>query len=263
MKRKSSKYFLYAVSCFLLAISLACGNSGTSSPENKSAQNINSNSAANKPASNTNDSNSGDKTSAPTDLSGEYSATGKNADGGGDYTADLLITNRDDVYQFSWDSKGVQYDGVGVQTGNNVAVSFTDGTDGKGCGVILYKINSDGSLDGKAGYWGTNEKETEKATRTGGSGFEGEYDVEGKNPNGDTYKSKLNITKLGEGYKFAWTGANSFEGFGIRQGDTASVGFGGDKCSFVAYEVKPDGTLEGKWGGQKSTSFGTETAKKK
>ena len=33
--------------------------------------------------------------------------------------------------------------------------------------------------------------------------------------------------------------------------------------SFVSYELKPGGTLEGKWGGSGTTSVGAEVAKKK
>ena len=47
--------------------------------------------------------------------------------------------------------------------------------------------------------------------------------------------------------------ADGFNGFGIQTGDKASIGFGGQQCGFVSYEIKPDGTLEGKWGGQGST----------
>ena len=202
-------------------------------------------------------------TTTATDISGAYKATGTNEGGGGNYEADLIVTKRGDVYQFSWNSKGAKYDGVGVQNGNKVAVSFADGADGRGCGVVLYEINSDGSLNGKAGYWGTNTQETETAKRTSGTDLAGEYEAEGKNTEGDPYKAKLSVKQSGEGYLFDWSGSTSFKGFGIKQGDTVSVGFGGAKCSFVAYEVKSDGTLDGKWGGANSTSFGTETAKKK
>lgn len=254
MKKYNSFLNLFVVAFVLMTLGFACNNSD-STTENKPIT---------APANTvSNASNSTAKTSVPTDISGNYSATGKNADGGGEYGADLVVTNRDDVYQFSWDSKGIKYDGVGVQNADKVAVSFTDGTDGKGCGVVLYKISPDGSLDGKSGYWGTNTLETETAKRTSGSDLEGAYDVEGKNPNGETYKAKLNINKKGEGYKFGWSGANTLEGFGVKMGDSVAVGIGGAKCSFVAYDVKSDGTLEGKWGGQSSTEFGTEIAKKK
>lgn len=252
MKTKGSLLTLLIVAGILFTAGFVCDNSNSTN-----------NVVDKMPTNSKSSSSTPEKTSAPQDISGTYKATGKNADGGGNYEADLVVTNRDDVYQFSWTSKGRDYDGVGVQTGNKVAVSYTDGTDGTGCGVVLYKINSDGSLDGKAGYWGTNTKETETANRTSGTDLEGEYDVEGENPNGDKYNGKLSVKKQGEGYKFIWTSPSTLEGFGVRQGDTVSVGIGGAKCSFVAYEIKPDGTLDGKWGGQSSTEFGTETAVKK
>ena len=257
MKKTGSFVTLIIVACVLLTVGFACGKAETTTTTNSTTT------TSTIPAATATSSPASTPKPAPKDIAGRYSATGKNSDGGGIYEADLIVTNRDDVYQFSWDSKGKKYDGVGVQTDDKVAVSFTDGTNGKGCGVTLYKINSDGTLDGKAGYWGNNNKETEKATRTSGSDLEGEYDIEGKNPEGETYKGKLKVKKDGEGYRFSWSGVNSFEGFGVKQGDTVSVGFGGAQCGFVAYEIKSDGTLDGKWGGQGSTELGTETAKKK
>ena len=211
------------------------------------------------------------------DIAGSYAATGTNFDGGGPYKATLVVTPRDDVYQFSWlpgtDSTAGEnrpklavansYDGVGVMTDSTVAVAYTDGPNGKGCGVVLYKIGADGSLDGKAGYWGVNSAESEKGIRKSGTDLDGSYEITGKNVDGEEYKGKLDVKKDGEGYTFAWDAGSQFTGFGIKQGDKAVVGFGGKQCAFVAYEVKPDGTLEGKWGGQGNKSFGTETAKKK
>ena len=45
--------------------------------------------------------------------------------------------------------------------------------------------------------------------------------------------------------------------------NTLSVGIGGSRCAFVAYEIKPDGTLDGVWGGYGSDKTGTEKATKK
>ncbi|MFN0140493.1 MAG: hypothetical protein ACKVQW_10475 [Pyrinomonadaceae bacterium] len=197
------------------------------------------------------------------DIAGEYDASGTNPDGKGTYKAALTVTPRDDVYQFSWKSGATSYDGVGVMTDNAVAVSYTTGTNGKGCGVVLYKINSDGSLDGKSGYWGVNNAESEKATRTSGGDLEGNYSISGTNTEGKDYKGTLVVTKMGQGYKFAWNAGNSFDGFGIRAGNLVAVGFGGKQCAFVGYDVRPDGTLDGKWGAETSQSLGTEVAKKK
>lgn len=198
-----------------------------------------------------------------TEIAGDYTISGTNESGGGAYTGDLKITKRDAVYQFSWQSGGNTYDGVGVRTGNDVAVAFTEGTDGKGCGVVLYSIGANGDLDGKAGYWGVNNAEMETAKRESGTGLEGKYKVSGKNTAGEAYTADLSVKKDGEGYGFEWTGGTTLTGFGIQRGNTAAVGFGGQQCGFVLYQAKPDGTLDGKWGGQGSKSFGTETAKRK
>ncbi len=200
---------------------------------------------------------------AKINIAGEYDATGKNPDGGAPYKAVLMITPRDDVYQFSWLSGSSKYDGVGVMTDNTVAVSYTSGSDGKGCGVVLYKIGADGTLDGVSGYWGNNVAEKEKAVRDRGSDLEGRYEISGTNTGGKSYKGELNIKKDGEGYVFEWNTGSLLTGFGIRTGDKVAVGFGGKQCAFVAYDVKPDGTLDGKWGAQSAKSFGTEVAKKK
>ncbi|MBX7170210.1 MAG: hypothetical protein K1X72_04580 [Pyrinomonadaceae bacterium] len=223
-----------------------------------------------KPAENTNVSPTPTATSSPTtqtlsakDISGEYESTGTNPNGQGTYVADLKVTKHGEVYQFSWDTGGNKYDGVGVQTDNFVSVAFTEGTNGKGCGVKLYKINSDGSLDGKLGYWGKDSIETEKAVRTSGTDLAGEYQITGKNQNDEEYKSKLTISPSGPGFTFKWKGANSFNGGGVRLENMVTAGFGADQCGFVAYEIKPDGSLVGKWGAGGVDQFGTEKAIKK
>ncbi len=208
------------------------------------------------------------KTTTPTpndtkDIAGKYKTSGTNIDGKGNYNADLAITKRGEVYQFSWDSGDQTYDGVGVVIGDAVSVSFTNGISGKGCGVVLYEIYADGSLDGRAGYWGVEQSETEKATRTKGADVVGEYDVKGINAAGEQYNTKLSISKSGSGLAFSWTGTTPFQGFGIQHGNMLTAGFGGKHCSFVAYQIKSDGSLEGKWGAIGTTSFGTEKAVKK
>ena len=81
-----------------------------------------------------------------------------------------------------------------MPNGNVVAVAFTGGSNGQGCGVVSYQVLADGTLDGSWGYWGVNEMGTERATRTSGSGLAGDYNVAGTNPNGSGYKADLSIT---------------------------------------------------------------------
>jgi hypothetical protein len=163
-----------------------------------------------------------------------------------------------DVYQFRWDA-GSQYDGVGIQNGNIIAVSYTTGANGKGCGVVDYDIQGDGTLDGKWGYWGTNEMGTETATRTGGSSLVGEYDATGKNPDGKQYKAKLTVEPAGNLYHFVWS--NNSDGVGIKRGNNVAVGIGGTRCGFVTYQVQSDGSLDGLWGGMGIDKTGTEKAR--
>lgn len=197
------------------------------------------------------------------EISGNYSVSGQNEGGGGDYLGDLTVTKRDEVYQFSWKSGERTYDGVGVQAANSVAVAYASGSDGKGCGVILYQIKADGTLEGKAGYWGVNEAETETAKRTSGSDLDGSYNIKGTTPDGKTYEGKLDVKPQGAGYSFIWNTGNTLTGFGIRGADMVAVGIGGTKCGFVGYDILADGTLQGKWGSAGSPAVGTETAKKK
>jgi hypothetical protein len=197
------------------------------------------------------------KHATPSDIAGKYDVAGSNPDGGA-YKGTLEIIQHGDVYQFRWNA-GTQYDGVGVTNGNVVAVAFANGENGKGCGVVDYEIADDGALDGKWGYWGTNEAGTEKATRTGGSGLAGDYDATGKNPNGKEYKAKLSIEPAGNLYRFVWS--NNSDGVGIKQGTNVAVGIGGARCGFVAYEIRSDG-LEGIWGGYGTDKTGTEKATK-
>lgn len=195
----------------------------------------------------------------PADIAGDYTVVGTN-ENGSPYRGSLKVIKHGDVYQFRWDA-GRQYDGVGVPKGNVVAVAFAGGTNGEGCGVVSYQILANGSLDGNWGYWGKNEMGTEQATRNSGAGLAGDYNVIGKNPNGSSYKADLSITPKAGGYQFVWS--NNTSGFGIKQGDTASVGIGGSRCGFVAYEIKPDGALDGVWGGYGSSNTGTEKATKR
>jgi hypothetical protein len=227
---------------------IGCKSSGssTSSTTNKTVS-----------ATNTNSSTTATSNNTPPDIAGKYNVAGSNP-GGGNYRGTLEVIHQGDVYQFRWNA-GTQYDGVGVANGSVVAVAFANGPNGKGCGVIDYEIAADGTLDGKWGYWGMNEAGIEKATRTEGSGLEGDYDAIGKNPDGKEYRAKLTVEPAGNLYRFVWS--NNTDGVGIKQGNNVAVGIGGKRCGFVAYEIRPDG-LDGIWGGYGSDKTGTEKATK-
>lgn len=257
------KWITTSVVVAAVALALGCNLSksstgaATSGPNNNKGNNSSSSSTNTSSTSNNNSSNNAPSATAP-DIAGNYSITGTNPDGGS-YKGTLEVIAHGDVYQFRWNA-GSQYDGVGVQNGKVIAVSYTTGTDGKGCGVVDYDIQGDGTLTGKWGYWGTNEAGTETATRTRGSGLEGEYDGSGKNPDGKQYKVKLTVEPAGNLYHFVWS--NNSDGLGIKRGNNVAVGIGGSRCGFVTYQVQSDGTLDGIWGGGGSDKTGTERAVK-
>ena len=241
----------------VMGCKFSSSSSSTSSNANKSDQPKASSSDNSSSSSNSSSTATAPAAPAP-DIDGKYSVVGSNPNGA-PYRGTLEVITRGDVYQFRWNA-GTQYDGVGVQNGKIVAVAFANGADGKGCGVVDYDIAGDGSLNGKWGYWGTNEAGTESATRTSGTGLTGEYDATGKNPGGTQYKAKLTVEPAGNLYHFVWS--NNTDGVGIKRGDNVAVGIGGTRCGFVIYEVQSDGTLDGLWGGGGSDKTGTERATK-
>lgn len=240
------------VAVALIVISVGCNQSSDTTPP-----------GVNAPAANSGPAAATTSTAPAKDISGDYTVSGQNEGGGGDYNGELKVTKRDQVYQFSWTSGDKTYDGVGVQAANSVGVAFTEGVDGKGCGVVLYQIKPDGTLEGKAGYWGVNQAEIETATRTSGSGLEGSYDLKGTNTQGGNYTGKLTVKREGTGYRFQWSAPSAITGFGIQGADMVAVGIGGNQCGFVGYDIQPDGSLSGKWGSPGSIAVGTEVAKKK
>lgn len=196
------------------------------------------------------------------DIAGSYKVNGTGINGN-NYNGNLAVTKRDEVYQFSWEVGQEKYEGIGVQSGNAVAAAYTIGTDGKGCGAVIYKINPDDSIEGKWGTWGVNQSGAEKAVPNGKTADStGTFDVDGTNPNQSSYKGKLDIERSSaDVYQFSWDVGTKYVGTGIKVGEYLAAGSGSKQCGFVIYEVR-DGKLSGKWGVPGATELGTELAVK-
>jgi hypothetical protein len=201
-------------------------------------------------------------TPAEQELSGVYSVSGVNENSGSPYEGTLTIANQDEAYRFSWQTTKAKYSGVGVQMGDAVAATYAESSAGKGCGVVLYTISPDGTMDGRIAKWGEYKFTSEKAVRVEGTGFEGKYNVKGTNGLGKPYDGTINIERNGMGYQVTWRTSPDYVGFGIWRGDRAAIGFGGQQCSFALYQVMPNGKLEGRWGSQRTVAFGIENAKR-
>lgn len=257
-KKFTAQNLAIAILSVILALTMAACSTASKPAETKPAETtkINTNNSSPNPASTGSNSTSGD-------VAGSYAVSGAGADGK-TYQGEVLVTKRDQVYQMSWKLGAESYDGVAVQSGNVLAAAYATGTNGKGCGAVIYKISADNSLDGKWGEWGVNSSGTEKATPVGElNGSVGTFNATGTNTDGSAYKGKLTITKGGNDvYQFAWETGTKFVGTGVKMGDYLAAGSGAKQCGFVIYEVKGD-TLEGKWGVPGSTALGTERATRK
>lgn len=153
--------------------------------------------------------------------------------------------------------------GVGIQNGDDVGVTYAEGDQGKGCGVVLYRISPDGTMDGRVAKWGEYTIGSEKAVRISGNTFAGNYTVTGTTSDGKAYEGIIKVDKMGDGFFVTWTTpAFTDVGFGIWRGDRAAIGFGGKQCTFAIYKVLSAKSLEGHWGSQRTITFGTETANK-
>lgn len=196
-------------------------------------------------------------------ISGAFDVEGAGANESEPYSGLLTIAPQGDLYSFRWATTRGSRSGVGVQIGDATAATYAATGGGDGCGVVLYKIASDGSLDGRIARWGEEKFATEKATRVEGTGFVGKYTVVGLTAAGEQYTGTLNIKKDGAGYDLEWrTGDKTVVAFGIWKGSLAAASFGGRQCSFALYDVHSNGNLEGNWGGQKAVTFGRESAKR-
>lgn len=111
----------------------------------------------------------GTETDIPSSPSSNtYTVTGTNPDRS-TYGGTLTVTPQGSVLQFSWQA-GSNFEGVGiggsagVTSGSNVAVGYGANGQGNGCGVALYAINGDGSLNGIWGLYGVGNLGSETWT---------------------------------------------------------------------------------------------------
>ncbi len=169
-----------AVLSVIFALTMTACSTATKPAETKPSE-TNKASASNPSPTSTSTGSS----STSGDLAGTYAVNGTGVNGN-TYQGEVVVTRRDAVYQMSWKVGAENYDGIAVQSGNTMAAAYTTGTDGRGCGAIVYKINADNSLDGTWGEWGVNSVGTEKDVPIGDvSGGVGTFNATGTNATGN------------------------------------------------------------------------------
>lgn len=209
-------------------------------------------------------------TATPTEraIAGVFAVSGTAANETEPYNGVLTVAPSGDVYEFRWQLNKGTFVGTGVQLGNVTAVSYSKPGGGKGCGVVLYKISADGSMEGRIARWGEEKFATISATRTEGNGFVGKYSIAGSTTDFKTFAGHMTVKKDGGGYDlewvqdYEWDRDQSIVAFGIWKGSYSAASFGGRQCSFALYDISSNGNLEGDWGGQRTVYFGKENAKR-
>ncbi len=193
------------------------------------------------------------------DVSGSYRVIGAAANGD-PYGGILQLSKRGVAYQLAWRIPS-EYDGVGLVQTDILSVGY--GVKGDACSVSSYRVQSDGSLDGRWLAIGGDIPGSERDIPTSDvtAGIAGSYRVIGINPNGSSYQGALTVTERGPTYEFVWkTGDATFIGVAIRQGDIVSVGWGTKPCGVISYRIDADGTLRGMFSAHGFYLIGTEDA---
>ncbi|MGZ5004061.1 MAG: hypothetical protein ACXWG7_00900 [Chthoniobacterales bacterium] len=190
-------------------------------------------------------------------FSGTWKITDAQTLAGKSYTGTVRIASIGAVYELQWNTTAGKYLGLGLADGNKLCT----GWGGKNFGVVLYKINGNGTLSGRWTIPSANEAEgTEEASGGIPNELAGEYTIKGTNPGGKgSYTGKLRIRKTGATYQLRWTlpGGQSYSGVGLRVGDSLHVGWstGKEPYAVISYTFD-DGTAEGIWtvGGSEKTA---------
>jgi hypothetical protein len=182
-------------------------------------------------------------------IAGEYAVEGTNPDGTA-YKSAFSVTPNGQTYQFAWTQASGVVQGHGVLWGSVVTVGWGD----PNCTAATYLIRPDGSL---SGLWTVADKSNVGVEQAKVS-IDGTYAITGTRSDDSTYSGDLKITERGPVYQFSWDIGAAFEGVGIRQGGTVSVGWGDPACGIVSYRLLDNDTLLGFSGQYGKDAIGAE-----
>ena len=135
---------------------------------------------------------------------------------------------------------------AGTIAGKMLVINWGDKT------PVVYSFGDDGALDGE---W-ANGSASETLTPVGAAAAvgadvdppEGEYRVEGRNPEGNDYEGTVTITKEGDGYRLSWkVDGSEYDGTGSFADNLLTVDWGG--TTPMVYALADDGSLTGLWDG--------------
>ena len=193
-------------------------------------------------------------------IEGAWTITEARTLDGGAYGGSVRFFGEDDRYQVSWQTAAGNYSGAGFFRDNKLCVGWSE----RSFGVVFYKIEPDGTLNGSWMVTGAGADEsdgTEKAIGGAPGKVEGEYSIIGSNPGSkNRYGGKLRIKRTGDTYQLQWNVNDSITtGVGIRVDDDLYVAFGGKDQVYGVVAYTFDGKrAKGVWTLGGESHIGTE-----
>jgi TIR domain len=179
---------------------------------------------------------------------------------GSSYSGTVQFTKQGERYLATWQTTAGTYSGFGLVRGNKLCI----GWGAESLGVVFYKIDGRGTLNGKWIVTGTSAELSDGVENaTGGTPgkLEGHYLITGLNPGSQApYAGQLDITRTGATYQMHWkVDQSSNTGVAIEVDDDLFAAWG-DKdhaAGVVSYTFEGKGA-KGVWtmGGESET--GTE-----
>jgi hypothetical protein len=179
---------------------------------------------------------------APT-LTGVYRANGTNPSGS-EYTGIVALEEDGDDFKLTWWIGKDVFKGSGHYAGKMLVINWGDKT------PVVYSFGDDGALDGEWADGSASETLTQVGAAASADGDvdppEGEYRVEGRNPEGKDYEGTVTIAADGDGYRLSWkVGDSAYEGTGSFADNLLTVDWGG--TTPIVYALADDGSLTGLW----------------
>lgn len=201
--------------------------------------------------------------SAPDRLEGDWRITEARTPRGQAYTGNLDITalgNTDNLYQVAWETSEGNYSGLGFYEEGRLLVGA--GLDEGIYGVALYRIQNDGTLDGKWTLSTANgEVGTELATGGRSGQLAGTYQVQSTDPGeqDSSFTGELTITQSRDTYQVTWNvDDQTYRGIGLRVEDWLVVGWGtSTNLAVLDYEFKGN-EATARWARTGSRELGME-----
>ncbi len=201
--------------------------------------------------------------SEPDRLEGVWRITEARTPTGQNYTGSLdvaAIGNTDNLYKVSWETSEGNYSGLGFYEEGRLLVGA--GLDEAIYGVALYRIQDDGTLDGKWTLSTANGAVgTEVATGRRQGQLTGEYQIRSTDPGevDSSFGGTLTIAQLRDTYQLTWNvDDQTYRGIGLRMDDWLIVGWGtGNDLAVLEYQFQGN-EATARWARTGSRELGME-----